>query len=128
MKKSLLLFALGAPAVWACGVCVEDKVAATYDYAVVQHALARGQVVVYCEMSGRGRGGDARLRQAAARVPGLDAASVRISAEPAALSFALDAAKRSPAAAAAALQHAVPGVHLHVIRIATAKGLQTAGR
>jgi hypothetical protein len=126
MKKSLLLFALAAPAVWACGVCVEDKVAATYDYAVVQHALARGQVVVYCEMSGRG--GDAQLRQAAARVPGLDAASVRISAEPAALSFALDAAKRSPAAAAAALQHAVPGVHLHVIRIATAKGLQTAGR
>jgi hypothetical protein len=126
MKKSLLLLALAAPAVWACGVCVEDKVAATYDYAVVQRALARGQVVVYCEMSGRG--GDARLRQAAARVPGLDAASVRISAEPAALSFALDAAKRSPAAAAAALQHAVPGVHLHVIRIATAKGLQTAGR
>jgi hypothetical protein len=127
MRKALLLLALAAPAVWACGVCVEDKVAATYDYAVVQRALAHGQVVVYCEMSG-GRIAEARWRAAAARVGGVDVASVRVSAEPAALSFALDPAQRSPAAAAAALQHATPGVHLHVIRVATAKGLQTAGR
>lgn len=126
MRKALLLLALAAPAAWACGVCVEDKVAATYDYAVVQRALAHGQVVVYCEMSGRAA--EARLRHAAAQVSGVDAGTVRISAEPAALSFALDPARRSPAAAAAALQHAVPGVHLHVIRVATAKGLQTAGR
>lgn len=126
MRTSLLAFALAAPAVWACGVCVEDRVAATYDYAVVQRALAHGQVVVYCELSGRG--GEARLRQAAAQVPGLDRDSLRVSAEPAALSFALDAAKRSPAAAAAALQRAVPGLHLHVIRVATAKGLQAAAR
>jgi hypothetical protein len=126
MRKALLLVALAAPAVWACGVCVEDKVAATYDYAVVQRALAHGQVVVYCDMSGRAA--EARLRRAATQVAGVDAASVRISTEPAALSFALDPAKRSPAAAAAALQHAAPGVHLHVIRVATSKGLQTAGR
>lgn len=126
MKKTLLVLALAAPAAWACGVCVEDKVAATYDYAVVQRALSHGQVVVYCEVSGRAA--EARLRAAAAKVPGLDRDSVRVSAEPAALSFALDTSKRSPAAAAAALQHAVPGVHLHVIRIATAKGLQSAAR
>jgi hypothetical protein len=126
MKTPLLLFALAAPAVWACGVCVEDKVAATYDYAVVQRALAHGQVVVYCEVNGRADA--ARVRQAAARLPALDRDSVRLSTAPAALSFALDAAKQSPKAAVSALQHALPGVRLHLIRIATAKGLQAAAR
>jgi hypothetical protein len=127
MKGALLLLALAAPVAWACGVCVEDKVAATYDYAVVQRALARGQVVVYCEVSGRADA--AQLRHAAVKVPALDAASLRISAEPAALSFALDTARQSPKAAVAALQHALPaGTHVHIIRLATAKGLQTATR
>jgi hypothetical protein len=31
----------------ACGVCLEDKVAATYDYALVQRALAQQRVVVF---------------------------------------------------------------------------------
>jgi hypothetical protein len=127
VKRALLLLALAAPVAWACGVCVEDKVAATYDYAVVQRALARGQVVVYCEVSGRADA--AQLRHAAVKVPALDAASLRISAEPAALSFALDTARKSPKAAVAALQHALPaGTHVHIIRLATAKGLQTATR
>lgn len=126
MRRALLLLALAAPAAWACGVCVEDKVAATYDYAVVQRALSHGQVVVYCEVSGRADA--ARLRQAAAKVPALDRESLRLSAEPAALSFALDAAKQSPQSAAAALQRQLPGVHLHVIRVATSTGLQAAKR
>lgn len=127
MKRSLLLLALVAPVAWACGVCVEDKVAATYDYAVVQRALAHRQVVVYCEVSGHPE--DGRLRQAAAKVPALDRESLRISVEPAALSFALDPARQSPKAAVAALQRAMPaGTHVHMIRVATAQGLQAATR
>ncbi|HJV59335.1 MAG TPA: hypothetical protein VJ743_00255 [Albitalea sp.] len=101
-------------AAWACGACVEDKVAATYDHAVVQHAAALGQVVVFCDVQGRF---DAqRLHRAATRVRGIDAASVRTSSEPSALSFALDAGQ-TPHAAIAALQRAVPaGTRLVVVR------------
>lgn len=126
MNRALVLLALAPAVALACGVCVEDKVAATYDYAVLQRALAHGQVVVYCEVAG---GPDAaRLRQAAAKVASIDRDSVRVSTEPAAVSFALDA-RQSPQAATTALQRALPsGTHLRVLRIATAKGLQTAGR
>lgn len=124
-SRAVLVLALAAPAVWACGVCVEDKIAATYDDAVLQRAISRHQVVVFCEVTGRLDA--ARLRQAAGKVPALDRTSLRISTEPAAVSFALDAAVQSPRAAVAALQHGLPGtMHVHLIRLATAKGLETA--
>jgi len=126
MKKSSLLFALAMPAAFACGVCVEDKVAATYDYAVLQRALTHGQVVVFCEL--RGRADAARVRQAAARVPALDAGSVRVSADPAAVSFALDA-RSSPLLAVAQLQRGMPaGTHLTILRLATVNGLEMVAR
>ncbi|MBC8021534.1 MAG: hypothetical protein H7Y14_00325, partial [Burkholderiales bacterium] len=40
---SALLLAL------ACGICLEDKVAATYDHGMVMRATSRGQVVVFAE-------------------------------------------------------------------------------
>ena len=36
----------------ACGVCAEDKMAATYDHAVVQRAAAQKRLVVYCDVQG----------------------------------------------------------------------------
>jgi hypothetical protein len=95
---------------WACGVCVEDKVAATYDYAVMQRAVAQGRVMVFCQISGAV---DApRIRNAARQVRGLDRSSLRLSTDPAALSFAIDPAQQSPQEAVTAMQRAVPpGTH-----------------
>ena len=42
----------GARAGHACGVCDEDKVAATYDHAVVRRANLQGRVMVFCEVRG----------------------------------------------------------------------------
>jgi hypothetical protein len=124
MNRALLLLALAAPAAWACGVCIEDKVAATYDYVVLQRAASHGQVVVFCEI--RGRVDAARIRQAITRMPAIDAASVRVSAEPAAVSFALDSARQSPKVAVAALQRVLPaGTRLAILRLGTVKGLET---
>ncbi len=111
------LLALAA-ASWACGVCVEDKVAATYDYAVMQQAASKGRVMVFCEVSGAV---DApRIRNAARQVRGLDRSSVRLSTQPAALSFALDPAQQSPQAAVSALQRAVPpGTRLSIVKLVT---------
>ena len=87
-----------------CGICLEDKVAATYDHALVQRALARDQVVVFAEP--RTPLDPARLKaaaSAAARVPGVDASSVRTSTAPASVSFVLDTRRTKPRAAVAAI-------------------------
>ena len=120
LKKALLVFAVAAPAAWACGVCVEDKVAATYDHAVIQRAAATGKAMVYCEI--HGSLDPRRWQGAARRVRGLDPASVRVSREPAAISFALDS-QQSPQAAVAALQKAMPGSRVAIVRLVTAKEL-----
>jgi hypothetical protein len=106
----------------ACGVCVEDKVAATYDHAVVQRASARRQVVVFCEIVGPVDA--ARIRKAVQRAPGLDAASLRVSEIPAAISFVLNDPKVSPQAAARAVQQGLArGIEVKVLRLIDAKGM-----
>ena len=94
--------------------------AATYDHAVVQRAAATGKAMVYCEI--RGSLDARRWQEAARQVRGLDPASVRVSREPAAISFALDASQ-SPQAAVAALQKAVPGSRVAMVRLITSREL-----
>jgi len=115
----VMALALIPPPAHACGACVEDKVAATYDHAVVERAAARHEVVVYAAIEGRG---DARalarsVKAAALRAPGVDRSSVRAAAEPAAVSFALDPRVAAPEATLAALERAQPGLKLPVLRI-----------
>jgi hypothetical protein len=98
----------------ACGACVEDKVAATYDYDVVQHAIARGDVVVFCDV--KGQMDTERLRKALRKLGGVDKSSIRVSTAPQAVSFALDTAKQSIDDAAAALQRDAGGLEIEVVR------------
>ena len=107
---------LGVAQAQACGICAEDKVAATYDYRTVQDALARGRVVVYCDLAGVQD--VQRARQAAARVRGVDPRSVRVSAQPAAVSFVLDPKQQSAQAAVLALQAGLPaGARLAILKV-----------
>lgn len=121
MKRRTLLaaaagLAAGAGGAHACGTCVEDKVAATYDHAVVQRAAAAARSVVYCEIEGQWD--RARLEAAARRIRGVDASSLRFSREPAALSFAVDTRQQRVQAAAMAIQLAAPaGTKVRVIRV-----------
>lgn len=95
----------------ACGVCLEDKVAATYDHALVQRALEKHRVVVFAEP--RTAIDAARLKAveaAAARAPGVEAATVRTSAAPQSVSFVLDPKRASPGATLASL-------HLDLLKV-----------
>jgi len=116
--RALAFLALAwAPAALACGICIEDKVAATYDYAVVQQAAARHHVVVFAAVE---TPADPRvLGRAAAHVRGIDRASVRAAASPGALSFALDPGQSNPIAALRAIEREpqVAGVRLTLIRL-----------
>jgi hypothetical protein len=108
----------GAGAAAACGVCIEDKIAATYDHAVIQRAIGRHQQVVFVAIEGPVAASvEAWLAAAARTVPGVEAGSVRTSASPPAFSFAIDGAQ-APEAALAGFHKAVPApTRLTVIRI-----------
>jgi len=120
----MVLFTVAAPAaVLACGACVEDNMAATYDHAVVEAAAKHNRMVVFCSLQGPSVASD-RVRRAAAAVPGIDPASIRVSVAPAALSFALDPRVQSPSAAAAEIRRRV-GAGVNVVVL---KGLAPAVR
>ena len=106
-----------------CGACVEDQIAATYDHAVMTQAVARHHVVVFAAVERRGSSKfDMReLSRAAAASKGVVAGSVRVSGEPSALSFALDATARRPEQTLADIEARLraTGVKLSLLRVAS---------
>jgi hypothetical protein len=114
--------ALGAASsAFACGACLEDKIAATYDYAVASDAVARHRVVVFAAVEGPGDAseGAQALAAAAARVKGVERASIRTAANPRAISFVLDPKAATPEKALAAIsaKSTVHGLTLSLIRV-----------
>ena len=96
LSMAVLAFAAAPMSAAACGVCIEDKMAATYDHAVITSAVNRGHAVVFAEMIGVSTGNAAQTRkiiQAFETIPGADRGSVRVPLNPAAISFAIDERK-----------------------------------
>ena len=88
-----LFLALNAQGTGACGYCVEDKVASTYDHAVVTRALAQKHHVAFYHIDGAIASGEETKRLLAAlaeSTPGVDKGSVRVAIETLTLSFAFD--------------------------------------
>ena len=90
----------------ACGACIEDKVAATYDHAVIQRATAKRQQVVFVGVDGPVQAASLDRAVAKARVPGMVTGTLRTSASPPAFSFVLERSA-DPARALAAFRAAV---------------------
>ena len=108
--------ALAAPAAWSCGTCAEDKVAATYDHALLQRAARQGRVMVFCEVAGAWD--MAALQSAARKTRGVDPESLRFSREQSAMSFALDTRRQSAQGAALAIQQAAaPGTRVKIVQV-----------
>ena len=87
-RRALLaaLLALPLPS-WGCGICIEDRIAAVYDHAVVSRAVAAKHEVVFMHVEGNA------TRQAleqAASAAGADRGTVRVSADLLTVSFAFD--------------------------------------
>jgi hypothetical protein len=115
------LTAFAALPALACGLCDEDKVAATYDARVVRQANARRHPLLFAALEGPVSGGPAelenRLRSALGRAPGVDPGTVRVSMDPPAISCAWNPsiASRSGIVAAAARALAGSGIRLRPI-------------
>jgi chloramphenicol 3-O-phosphotransferase len=117
----LITFAGASPtASLACGACDEDKVAATYDHAVINAAMARHQRVVFVAVDGPVSAEKlaARIAAAASRIRGVQPGTLRTSQSPPAFSFALDAAQK-PEAAVARFREAVGDIpaRLTLVRV-----------
>ena len=72
----------------ACGYCVEDKIAATYDHAVITRALAAGRHVAFFHVDGAPV--ERAVLQQAATVRGIENGSVRISPDALTVALAFD--------------------------------------
>jgi hypothetical protein len=98
MRASLLALLLASSQALACGVCVEDKIAAVYDHAVVQQALAAKRTVVFFAIDGKVVS-DERTRRSitemARATAGVDSRSVRVSTELASIALAFDGRRTS---------------------------------
>ena len=95
----------------ACGYCVEDKIAATYDHAVVTQAFARKHHVVFLHVDGAVTS-RAAFERAAYAAPGVDAGSVRVSSDLLTVSFAYDPARAKLGAIHTRMEKALKGVSL----------------
>ena len=103
MIRALLLAGLlaAAPLAGACGYCVEDKMAAVYDHAVVTQALGQQHHIAFFHVDGKLAAGPAAKRtllQIAESAPGADKGSARASLESSSLSVAFDPKRTSIAA------------------------------
>lgn len=77
----------------ACGICVEDKIAAVYDHAIVTQALGRKHHVAFFLIDGAlapGAGTRRAIEALAELAHGVDKGTVRVSVESASLSVAFD--------------------------------------
>lgn len=125
MKTTLTALLLAATAALplgaaACGACDEDKIAATYDHAVIERAQREHGAVVFAAITGDGDA--AHLEKVAAdtarKTRGIDKSSVRSSQSPLALSFAVDA-RTDPSKALAEVQRiaATAGANLALVKV-----------
>jgi hypothetical protein len=106
MRAFALLLSLSMGKALACGYCVEDKIASTYDHASVTRAVGIGHHVVFFHLDGAVPQQDAARRAlvaAAESVPGVDRGSVRVALDTFTLSLAFDPRRTSLAALQGAL-------------------------
>ncbi len=90
MRSALLLVSLFTADALACGYCVEDKIAAVYDYAALTQAHARKQTIVYFAIDGAIRDSASLLKTMVERTKGVEKDSARVSVEAQSLSVTFD--------------------------------------
>jgi len=122
-RYALLALALFAaiPAAWACGFCVEDRVAAVYDQAQVDSALAQRRRVAFFGLEGTPRIDAATRRSVLAALSGAGtvSGSARVDLDAAAGAVAYDPRRTDPRALAAAAQRKLAALGIRVVALRT---------
>ena len=126
-RRALLVAISGAPDTHACGVCVEDKIAAVYNHAAITRALQARHAIVFFAIEGvlpPGVAGLQKVAATAASVPGVDKKGVRISRHAASLAIEYDPQRADLAVVQKALDGrlAAMGLSLLAMRVMDSPG------
>jgi hypothetical protein len=128
---SLALAAAFADGASPCGLCVEDKVAATFDAGVLARAARSKHVVVFAELRGPAAGAPTALADFVSRTlahtPGVDPGTVRVSLDPPAAAFACDPRRHPPESVLASASAALAARRLSLRVIKVDDGARVAG-
>ncbi|MGH6624431.1 MAG: hypothetical protein ACREBN_10685 [Burkholderiaceae bacterium] len=112
------MLSLQATAALACGHCVEDRIAAVYDHAVLTQATGAGRVVAFCAIEGGLADSKALQREierALTSSRGVDRDSVRVSVASASVSFAFDPTRTNFAALMKEVDRKLAGKQLSLL-------------
>ena len=123
MAFTLVLALTSSGSSVACGHCVEDRIAAVYDHALLQQTAARQQRIAYFALEGRFTRGDKERHQIRALVeatPGVNQGSTRVSLEPAALAIAFDPRRSSAESIETLLQKKLRAIKVSVLLLQSA--------
>ena len=117
-----LAFAVASTASYACGYCVEDRIASVYDHAMVSQALARKHQVAFFAIHGPLMASSSQqqsIERIALTGKGVDSGSARVTIETAVLALAFDPRTAPLAAVEASLQSklAVKGLSVQRLRV-----------
>ncbi|MES2363919.1 MAG: hypothetical protein V4646_19270 [Pseudomonadota bacterium] len=117
-RSWVLVLVMTGTAAFACGYCVEDRIAAVYDHALVQRTLATGHQMAYFAWDGpltRDETARQKIRVLGEATRGVDKGSARVSMEPAAIAVAFDPRRSNPQTVWRALQQSLGSMKLAVI-------------
>ncbi|HWI37245.1 MAG TPA: hypothetical protein VNU64_12395 [Burkholderiales bacterium] len=107
--RALFLLAFAWGSAQACGYCVEDKIAAVYDHALISQALAAKHPVVFMHVEGPAT---KQALEQAAQASGADRGSVRVSGDLLTVSFSFDPRRGGLGPIHAAMEKRLKGVSL----------------
>jgi copper chaperone CopZ len=117
MRSLFLAATFFSTSALACGVCVEDKIAAVYDHAVVTQAAAQKQTVAYFAIDGSIRDSKERLESLIGKMGSLR--SVRVSVELSSLAVVFDPRRASVAAVQRAVEEKLRPLGLSLLLLDT---------
>ena len=111
---------LAAGTAFGCGHCVEDRIAAVYDHALVQRTHAGRHQIAWFAWDGplaRDEVSRRRILALVESVPGVDKGGVRVSVEPGAIAVAFDPRRSSGAAVVAAVGARLRAVNVAIVSL-----------
>ena len=121
-----MVLMLQAASIFACGQCVQDKMAAVYDYEVIKHAIEKKQIVIFLGYEGNivpDLESRLKMMKLIAKINGIDVKSIQISMENASFSFAFDPERISYLTLIKVLGRTLAKLNLSVFAIDSIKSL-----
>jgi hypothetical protein len=114
---------------FACGYCIEDRVAAVYDHAIVTRTIARGHEMAFLALEippAKAPPDAAAMRKTVEALPGVDRDSVRVDVSQGALSIAFDPRRVAPGKLVSEVERAL-GTPVTILRFG-APGAKGGGK